>query len=145
MLKLRYTPRLAGEHLLMARTDQQQIRHHRNAKGLLDPPLFSTDLLLAQPAVHLQRSIALFHQPSGGILERTLFGLLEAGDLCITQQDPFQPFWLARLCFPDTHGCTLNARLTAQSRARTPWGTTFDRCGAEEKSGSPCWLIGPRQ
>src|SRR5215216_3351622 len=63
MLKLRYTPRLPRNNLLMARTDQQQIRHHRNAKGLLDPSLFPTDLVLAQPEVCLQLAIDLFYRP----------------------------------------------------------------------------------
>jgi hypothetical protein len=40
MLKLRKAPRLAGKNLLIAGTAQQQIRHHRYAKGLLDPSLF---------------------------------------------------------------------------------------------------------
>jgi hypothetical protein len=47
----------------MACTDQQQIRHHCYAKGLLDPSLFPTDVVLAQPEVGLQRAIALFYWP----------------------------------------------------------------------------------
>src|SRR2546426_6197666 len=63
MLKLRYTPRLPRNNLLMACTDQQQIRHHCYAKGLLDPSLFPTDLVLAQPEVGLQLAIDLFYWP----------------------------------------------------------------------------------
>ena len=36
------------ENLLMAGTDQQQIRHHRDAKGLLNASFLRTDLVLAQ-------------------------------------------------------------------------------------------------
>src|SRR5215470_9586477 len=54
MLKLGHAPRLTGKNLLMARTDQQQICQDRNAEGLLDPPLFPTDLVLTQPEVRLQ-------------------------------------------------------------------------------------------
>src|SRR4029077_20814826 len=64
-----------------------------------------------------------FNQPSGRILERTRSGLLEACDLGITQQNPFQPFWLVRLYFPDPYCCALDARLTAQAIARAPGGT----------------------
>src|SRR2546425_1359667 len=63
MLQLRHTPRLARDHLLMARTDQQQIREHRYAKGLLNPSLVLTDLVFAQPEVRLQLAIDLFHLP----------------------------------------------------------------------------------
>src|SRR2546428_12271038 len=63
MLQLRHTPRLARDHLLMARTDQQQIREHRYAKGLLNPSLVLTDLVFAQPEVRLQLAIDLFHWP----------------------------------------------------------------------------------
>src|SRR5215471_2206590 len=64
MLKLGHTPRPPGAYLLMARTDQQQIRQHRDAKGLLDPSLLPTDLGLAQPEVGLQLAVDLFHRPS---------------------------------------------------------------------------------
>lgn len=85
-----------------------------------------------------------FNEPSGSLLERTLSGLLEACDLGITQQDPFQPFWRVRLYFPDPHCGALDARLTAQAIARAPGGTAFDCGGTAEEGGSPRWLIGPR-
>src|SRR5215471_6595763 len=64
MLQLCNTPRRPRENLLMADTDQQQIRQDRNAEGLLDPPLFPTDLVLTQPEVRLQLAVDLFHRPS---------------------------------------------------------------------------------
>jgi hypothetical protein len=60
MLKLGHTPRHPGAYLLMARTDQQQIRQHRDAKRLLDPSLLPTDLMLAQPEVGLQLAVDLW-------------------------------------------------------------------------------------
>jgi hypothetical protein len=54
MLQLRNTPRRPWENLLMAGTDQQQIRQHRNAKGFLDALLLRTDLGRPQPQVGLQ-------------------------------------------------------------------------------------------
>src|SRR5215468_7475315 len=63
MLQLCHAPRCPGAYLLMARTDQQQIRQHRDAKGFLDPSLFATDLVLAQPEVCLQLTVDLFHRP----------------------------------------------------------------------------------
>ena len=48
----------------MAGTEQQQIGQDSNAKGLLDPPLFPTDLVLTQPEVRLQLAVDLFHRPS---------------------------------------------------------------------------------
>ena len=63
MLKLSHTPRLARDDLLMACAEQQQIRQHGDAKGLLDPSLFPTDLVLAQPEVCLQLAIDLFSVP----------------------------------------------------------------------------------
>ena len=63
MLKLSNTPRLAQDDLLMARSEQQQIRQYRYAKGLLNPSLVLTDLVLAQPEVRLQLAINLFHWP----------------------------------------------------------------------------------
>jgi len=63
MLKLSHTPRLARDDLLMARSEQQQIRQHGYAKGLLNPSLVLTDLVLAQPEVRLQLAIDLFHLP----------------------------------------------------------------------------------
>ena len=47
----------------MARTDQQQIRQHRNAERLLDTLLICTDLVLPQPEVCLQFPIDLLHGP----------------------------------------------------------------------------------
>lgn len=67
MLKLRNTPRLARDDLLMARAEQQQIRQHAYTKGLLDPSLVLADLMLAQPEVRLQLAIDLFHRPSASI------------------------------------------------------------------------------
>src|SRR2546425_8078658 len=64
MLKLGHAPRLTGKHLLMAHTDQQQICQYRHAEGLLDPPLFPTDLVLAQPEVRLQLAVDVFPRPS---------------------------------------------------------------------------------
>src|SRR5262245_50454362 len=43
----------------MAGTDQQPIRQHRNAQGLLDALLLRTDLVLAQPQVGLQFPVDL--------------------------------------------------------------------------------------
>src|SRR5205823_13971590 len=37
-----------------------QIRQDRHAEGLLDPPLFPTDLVLTQPEVRLQLAVDLF-------------------------------------------------------------------------------------
>jgi hypothetical protein len=54
MLQLRNTPRRPWENLLMAGTDQQPIRQHRNAKGVLDALLLCTDLVLTQPKGGLQ-------------------------------------------------------------------------------------------
>jgi len=92
----------------------------------------------------LEGFMKCFNEPSGSLLERTLSGLLEACDLGITQQDPFQPFWRVRLYFPDPHCGALDARLTAQAIARAPGGTAFDCGGTAEEGGSPRWLIGQR-
>src|SRR5437660_12391041 len=48
MLQWRQAPRLAGENLLMAGTNQQQIRQHRDAKGLLDASLLPAHLVCTQ-------------------------------------------------------------------------------------------------
>src|SRR5215813_10363287 len=64
MLQLCYAPGCPRENLLMAGTDQQQIRQDRYAKGLLDPSLFSTDLVRAQTEVGLQLAVDLFDGPS---------------------------------------------------------------------------------
>jgi hypothetical protein len=47
----------------MACTDQQQIRQHRYAKGLLDASLLCTDLMCSQPEVYLQLAVDLFSVP----------------------------------------------------------------------------------
>src|SRR5919201_4213424 len=64
MLQLGNAPRGPWEHRLMAGTDQQQIRQDRYPKGVLDPSLLPTDLVLAQPEVCLQLTVDLFHGPS---------------------------------------------------------------------------------
>src|SRR5712691_143910 len=64
MLQLGYAPHLAGENLLMARTDQQQRRQHRHATGLLDAALLLTNVVLVQSEVHLQLALELLHWPS---------------------------------------------------------------------------------
>src|SRR5919201_2908851 len=64
MLQLCNAPRRPGAYLLRARTDQQQRRPHRDAKGFLAPSLFPTDLVLAQPEVRLQLPVDLLHRPS---------------------------------------------------------------------------------
>jgi hypothetical protein len=115
--------------------------HHRNRRTQAFR-LFELEPFRADTA--LEGFMKLFNQPSSRILERTLSRLLEAGDLCITQQYPFQPFLLVRVCFPDPYCGTLDARLTAQPLARAPGGTALDRCRAEEEGGPPRWLIGPR-
>ena len=48
----------------MAGTDQQQIRQDCYPKGVLDPSLLPTDLVLAPPEVRLQLAVDLFHRPS---------------------------------------------------------------------------------
>ncbi len=63
MLKLSHTPRLAREDVLMTHTDQQQVRHHGNAKGVLDSSFLSTYLVLAQTQVRLQFSVDLLSVP----------------------------------------------------------------------------------
>src|SRR5918999_789209 len=63
MLQLGNAPRCPRENLLMAGTDQQQIRQHRKAERLLDALLLSTDLVLSQPQVRLQLPIDLLHGP----------------------------------------------------------------------------------
>src|SRR6266478_10229445 len=63
MLQLRHAPRRPREHLLMAHTDQQQIREHRYTKGLLDASLLRTDLVLSQPEVRLQCALDPLHGP----------------------------------------------------------------------------------
>jgi len=47
----------------MARPEQQQIRQDRRAKGLRDPSLLPTDLMLTQPKVRLQLAMHLYHWP----------------------------------------------------------------------------------
>src|SRR5215510_5116040 len=64
MLQLCKAPRLTGKNLLMACTAQQQIRHHRYTKGLLDPSLFPTDLMCTQSQVSLEFPIDVLHGPS---------------------------------------------------------------------------------
>jgi hypothetical protein len=63
MLTLSHTPRRAWDDLLMARSKQQQRRQHGSTKGLLDPSLVLTALVLASPEVRLQLAIALVHGP----------------------------------------------------------------------------------
>src|SRR3954451_9588156 len=64
MLQLCKAPRLAGENILMAGTGQQQIRHYRYTKRLLDPSLFPADLVCTQSQVGLEFPIDLLHGPS---------------------------------------------------------------------------------
>ena len=47
----------------MAGTDQQQIRQHRDAKGLLDASLLCTDLVFTQSQVGLEFPIDLLSVP----------------------------------------------------------------------------------
>src|SRR5438105_710670 len=51
-------------NLLMAGTDPQQIRQHRNTKGLLDAPLLSPYLVCPQSQVGLEFPLDLLHGPS---------------------------------------------------------------------------------
>ncbi len=48
----------------MADTDQQQIRQHCNAKGVLDPSLLPTHLVCTQSQVRLQFPIDFEPNPS---------------------------------------------------------------------------------
>src|SRR5215831_11270060 len=59
MLQLCNAPRGPWENLLMAGTDQQQIRQHGNAKGFLDPSLLPTHLMFAQSQVRLEFPVDL--------------------------------------------------------------------------------------
>jgi hypothetical protein len=43
----------------MTRSDQKQVCHHRNAKGVLNSIFIATDLVLAHPQVTLEFSIDL--------------------------------------------------------------------------------------
>lgn len=91
----------------------------------------------------LEGGMTLCHEPAGCLRERTPSGRRAAGDLCLTQHDPFHPFVLVRRWCPDAHCGTREARWTAQSSARTPRGTALDGGGAEEERGSPRWVMGP--
>src|SRR5215471_7841172 len=64
MLQLGNAPRGPKENLLMAGTDQQQVRQYRYTKGFLDPSLLPTHLVLAQAQVGLEFSIDLLYGPS---------------------------------------------------------------------------------
>jgi hypothetical protein len=55
----------------MAPTDQQPVRSHCNAKGLLGLPFFAMRVMLAQPQVSLQCSRNLLHRPPA--LRRTYY------------------------------------------------------------------------
>jgi hypothetical protein len=57
MLKLRNTPRLAWDDLLMARVEQQ-IRQHAYTKGFLDPSLVLADLVRVIVKSCVQRAYA---------------------------------------------------------------------------------------
>src|SRR5262249_9771681 len=59
MLQLRNAPRRPRENLLMAGTDQQHIRHDRNAKGAFDASFLRTDLVFTQPKVRLEPTVDL--------------------------------------------------------------------------------------
>jgi len=74
MLQLRQAPRLAGENLLMAGTHQQQIRQHRDAKGLLDAPLLPAHLVCTQFQGGLEFPLNLLHRPPSLIRTHHLSG-----------------------------------------------------------------------
>src|SRR5215471_18196362 len=63
MLQLCNAPRGPRENLLMAGTDQQQIRQYCYTKGFLDPSLLPTHLVCAQSQVSLEFPIDLLYGP----------------------------------------------------------------------------------
>src|SRR5918992_2070246 len=91
MLQLRNAPRRSRENLLMAGTDQQQIRQHRDAKGLLDASLLCTDLVFTQSQVGLEFPIDLLHGPSSLVctyhLSRDPLVQIGHQDFCIFRAD----------------------------------------------------------
>src|SRR5215468_2597889 len=64
MLQLCNAPRCPRENLLMAGTDQQQIRQDRYTKGVLDASFLSPYLVCPQSQVGLEFPIDLLHGPS---------------------------------------------------------------------------------
>src|SRR5712692_3712167 len=130
MLKLSNTPRLARDDLLMARAEQQQIRQHRDAKGLLNPSLVLPDLVLAQPEVRLQLAIDLFHWPPS--LIRTHH--LSRDPLVQIGHQDFRLFWAeVTPFFPQYHGDVADVPQT-QACALHPEG--FAARGSQE-AGNP--------
>src|SRR5437588_1197425 len=89
MLQLRNAPRRPRENLLMAGTDQQQIRHDRNAKGAFDTSFLCTDLVSAQPKVRLELAVDLLHRPPS--LVRTHY--LSRDPLVQIGHQDFRMFW----------------------------------------------------
>jgi hypothetical protein len=63
MLKLSNAPRSTGNDFLMACSDQKEVRHYRNAKGVLNSAFIATDLVLTHPQATLEFSIDLLHLP----------------------------------------------------------------------------------
>ncbi len=47
----------------MARSDQKQVGHHRDAKGVLNATFIATDLVLAHPQVTFEFPIDLLNVP----------------------------------------------------------------------------------
>src|SRR5712692_3426850 len=130
MLKLSNTPRLARDDLLMARSKQQQIRQPGYAKGLLNPSLVLPDLVLAQPEVRLQLTIALFHWPPS--LIRTHH--LSRDPLVQSGHQDFRLFWAeVTPFFPQHHGDVADVPQT-QAWALHPEG--FAALGSRE-AGHP--------
>src|SRR5262249_7428558 len=125
MLQLCNAPRCPGAYLLMARTDQRQIRQYRYAKGFLDPSLFATDLVLAQPEVCLQLTVDLFHRPSAlvGTDHLSRDPLVEIGhqDFCMLRAD-VTPFFAENHSdvpdVPQTQACAIHPEGFAARGAR---------------------------
>lgn len=94
MLKLRDAPRLTGDNLLMTGSEQKQIRHHGNAKGLLNPLFMTTDLVLAQAQVRFQLAVDLLHRPAA-LIAAHYHG--DATDVTKTQTFAVKPVGFAPL------------------------------------------------
>ena len=84
MLKLRYAPRLTGDNLLMTRSDQEQIRHHGDAKGLLNPVFMATNLVFAQPQARFEFPVHEFN------------GMITNDKFCCTRWSQLQLSWWRR-------------------------------------------------
>jgi hypothetical protein len=105
---------------MFAQRNQAEGHHTHDSNGGKQPRCtLQLESFRAQP--RLDRLVIFLNDPACGLLQYTGTRLREVYDVRIAQQDPFQPVlrvWSSD--FPDTHGGTVDRRLSAPPVPWTP-------------------------